>query len=717
MVVLNRVNFQRLNTDWFRLFFCKLWIGLVVVQFLTTPLRAANWYVDNSLSSSANNGMAWASAWTNFSSIQWGSIGAGDVVNISGGTTNQIYRMSMTVGASGTSGNNIIIQGATDSGHNGTAIIDGSDVISSNWTLCASAAEAGGNTNYAHIYHTKLGSYWYPNAVGQFSGFTTNYGPVLFNPWQGTNPLAMCQLPKPYSPLSKTIYETFLMMYSQTNWTGATTTTLTDYRLPSLMGTNATTGFLWMSSVPPNQPAVQRINAFSGSKITFDEDSPVANALFAIANVLQTTLTQPGEFYLNPQPDANGLYDLFVWPYGDEDISTTHSVVSAIRPVSGGLIEIPSSSNPTLTKNYITIQNLTLRFSYGSMINRGNNADGTNIMLNNCDLYGAVKWSGQCVALPNVKNLTIENCKIHDSRGFMGGAVIGGDNVCNITYRSNFMARISDHGVNIGPSSNILVSANTFNSMLGQHKNSIFFNGSHAIDKSLGLTGILCERNYWTNCVWAWNMTEMWGTNTWRNNVAIGVLNTSVNQNSGNLFGTLQFFNNTFLVPNSTFGTITHDSLDTHGLAYGPSPLTNVTVVLVNNILDGASPDTPRTTRSHNVYVGLFQTTGGYVYQDKNSTWSGNNGGAGGKYVWGTGEVVDSNWAEVFNNATADVHIKAGSVAAGAGANLSASFTNDFTGASRPVSGAWDIGAYQGTNAAIINLLSPPSNFHRISTE
>jgi hypothetical protein len=82
------------------------------------------WYV-NSTAAGSNNGTSWTNAWTSFASISWGSIGAGDILYISGGTTSRTYNALLTIGSSGTAGKPITITGAVDSGHNGTVIIDG----------------------------------------------------------------------------------------------------------------------------------------------------------------------------------------------------------------------------------------------------------------------------------------------------------------------------------------------------------------------------------------------------------------------------------------------------------------------------------------------------------------------------------------------------------------------------------------------------------------
>ncbi|HYG86291.1 MAG TPA: hypothetical protein VD978_08535, partial [Azospirillum sp.] len=50
--------------------------------------HAADFYVDNSVSSSGN-GASWGSAWKSFSQIAWSSVRPGDTIHLSGGGSGQ----------------------------------------------------------------------------------------------------------------------------------------------------------------------------------------------------------------------------------------------------------------------------------------------------------------------------------------------------------------------------------------------------------------------------------------------------------------------------------------------------------------------------------------------------------------------------------------------------------------------------------------------------
>lgn len=80
---------------------------------------AATWYLDASATSGNNKGTNWANAWTNCTSVVWGSSGvkAGDTLTISSG---DYTSASLIVGAGGTSASNIVIEASREAGHNAT---------------------------------------------------------------------------------------------------------------------------------------------------------------------------------------------------------------------------------------------------------------------------------------------------------------------------------------------------------------------------------------------------------------------------------------------------------------------------------------------------------------------------------------------------------------------------------------------------------------------
>lgn len=107
----------------------KIFFSIVIVSvfFSAQEISATPWYIDKA-ASGIKNGSSWTNAWTSLSEIVWASISAGDIIYISGGLTTKTYSGAsnvLTIGKSGTSGNPIIIKIGQNTGHNGTAILDG----------------------------------------------------------------------------------------------------------------------------------------------------------------------------------------------------------------------------------------------------------------------------------------------------------------------------------------------------------------------------------------------------------------------------------------------------------------------------------------------------------------------------------------------------------------------------------------------------------------
>ena len=81
--------------------------------------------------SGSNNGTSWTNAWTNFESINWGTITTGDTIYVSGGADSTVYRptsnnsgSTILIGNQATpytfaSGNPDVICPSWESGHNG----------------------------------------------------------------------------------------------------------------------------------------------------------------------------------------------------------------------------------------------------------------------------------------------------------------------------------------------------------------------------------------------------------------------------------------------------------------------------------------------------------------------------------------------------------------------------------------------------------------------
>jgi len=102
----------------------------VILFAFVLASQAASWYVD-SANTGTTNGTSWATAWDELNDVQWGSVSAGDTLYLSGGTTSQAYRTTLTIAAAGTMANPINIRIGQEAGHNGLVVMSNSIYISS----------------------------------------------------------------------------------------------------------------------------------------------------------------------------------------------------------------------------------------------------------------------------------------------------------------------------------------------------------------------------------------------------------------------------------------------------------------------------------------------------------------------------------------------------------------------------------------------------------
>ena len=644
-------------------------LGLLLgtVYFLCIPLQAEDWYVDNSLSSSSNIGASWTNAWTNFASINWTKVQPGDSVWISGGTTGRLYRESLSIGRSGAPGQPIFIRKAIETNHNGQVIIDGADVITNTWIKCASEAEADGNPNWQHLYYTRLDAAWYPNALEYgVKTYTTNYGPVCLNLWQGTNGLSLCQLPKSEAPLYQTVTTVHQLFYATTN---ITSTNLGDARLEDLGGARLTNAFAWLWVIPNlNYPSKIRDYDPTTRTITFDSSVVYTSpGRFAIVNELSRTLTRPGEFYLDADPDSNGRYRLFVWPHDEEDIRQTQSIKSSRR---NDLLSFAG-------KSYLTVEGLTMRYTRKTAVFTSS-FGSTDLTLRHCQIHGGLSHGTSLIYLLGVKNLVVEHCHIHDTRWNQMGLQCGGRGATNIVFRSNVVERASLHGIFVGAATNILIEANTFRDCLATHGNAIAaFGGS----STLPSRDVTIRRNLLLNNVLPITMTESIDTLI-DHNIVVGSSSYVFRENGG-VIGTLAFYNNVLLTRGKEHYAIGYVYLDTN----------KTTLLIRNNIVDGITPSTPAANRSGNIYTGL------------NAYMKSSEG-----FYLGSGDLVQTNLAAIFAEPEAgDYRPRADGPAMGGGTNLGAPLQRDFLEQLHLDNGPWSIGAYAGPNPSAAPADRPPS--------
>jgi len=134
-------------------------IGTDTVDVTVTWPIYSTYYVDFDNGSDSHGGGSPARAWQHCPGDPNATMRPAEVaaLGVAPGTTiifkgGVHYRGSLTLNMSGSDGNRIVLDGNT-AGTFGTgpAILDGSEPLTG-WTQCMSAAEAGGNPNYANIW-------------------------------------------------------------------------------------------------------------------------------------------------------------------------------------------------------------------------------------------------------------------------------------------------------------------------------------------------------------------------------------------------------------------------------------------------------------------------------------------------------------------------------------------------------------------------------------
>jgi hypothetical protein len=108
--------------------------------------------------------------------------------------------------------------------------------------------------------------------------------------------------------------------------------------------------------------------------------------------------------------------------------------------------------------------------------------------------------------------------------------------------------------------------------------------------------------------------------------------------------------------------------------------------------------------------IGSYAATGSGVVADHNLVYGNGSGsfdftGGGSTYSYSLGTSLNTDPGLVNETSTSfDPHLASGSPAIQAGLNLSSAITTDMSGAARPSSGPWDLGAYASTVASPANV-------------
>lgn len=109
---------------------------LLAILASSFAAQSATWYV-GATSAGANNGTSHANQWA-YTGVSWGSVNAGDTINVDGGASSVNYTTEWAIEKSGTAGSLINIQRSPETSHNGAPTFTGSGSLSTDAGIAAS---------------------------------------------------------------------------------------------------------------------------------------------------------------------------------------------------------------------------------------------------------------------------------------------------------------------------------------------------------------------------------------------------------------------------------------------------------------------------------------------------------------------------------------------------------------------------------------------------
>jgi len=614
------------------------------VNQTTTPASCKVFYIDFDGGNDSNDGCSATSPWKHAPGDDNATLNAtkqvlkpGDTVLFKGGTT---YRGSISINSSGTQGNPITYKG--DGWGAQKAIIDGADIYQTSWKQCASAAECGGNPNFAHIYYATA-----PSTYTDFTQFFFEDGdfmwysqdPIIADPFYWDNVNSWHKIPMNSTSITQT----------NSSVTDPTVFTQTDstYWVGAYVG-------IWIN---PNSITLKKITSYDPASHTIFFDSLVApnlpyphDSYDNYYTLLNKTLlvNAPGRFAYD-----EASHVIYLWPH-DSGNANNHTYSFLKRAV--GFNDVDES--------HIVFQGFTVEHSVFGIRSLSNHADmsswNSDIAVRDNDVTKLVSNEYYAIQVAS-NNALIENNRVtNDVRSI--GIVAGGN---HIIIRNNFVSRTSRQGIYFAGANNGQIIGNTVTDMNGQHANgiSIYSNSNN----------ILVAGNTVTNASSPITFERSKDITFYNNFVDAAGGGSNVNS-WGGMSGTVTFIGNTFVRNNRG------DSLSL--ISSDPAQF-----VVMNNIIDGGGCAGSNCTRSNNIYTSLSWS------QDQRYNW-----------FLGSGEKV-AKPTDMYANPAGDFHLKSGSPAIDTGVNPLSylptvqfpnyNFQSDIDNNGRPQGPGWDIGAYE----------------------
>jgi hypothetical protein len=370
-----------------------------------------------------------------------------------------------TITAQGTEANHITYKG--DGWGTSKAVIDGSDPFNATWTRCTSAADCGGNPNWANI--------WYTTAPENFNLFCPVYEDGEF--------LWFAQDPNPTDPIFYDRHQDLREIPLNDPDLAITRTTLKDPRFLTQDDASFWNGsyvLLWHN---PNTVTPLPVTSFDPQTdtLTFDDENLGSDLLYTDRSskygiVGQASLIDiPGEF---------GLFGgkIFFWPRNSNDPINHHYSISS-RKVG---IDLHGCK-------YVTIEGFSIRGFHGligewtsgmAIQSFANTTSNVNIRNNEISYMRSLARNGVIFTSINcASNFRIENNYIHHCQKNVGIFCCGD----RIYVDNNRVEYVGYHGIWFMYATNSRMTGN-----LVEHTNATHANGISIFEKS---KNILVARN------------------------------------------------------------------------------------------------------------------------------------------------------------------------------------------------------------------------------
>lgn len=600
-------------------------------------LMADTYYVDYASGDDGNSGKKPGEAWKHAPGdpaaekrVASVTLGGGDVVQFRGGV---VYRGTVVVPASGEEGKPLVYKG-TGWG-DGRAIVDGSEIVA-DWKKCASAADAGGNPDFANLYYAD---------VETKTPFELNLQETMADGAQAF--LNIAQTPNPQDPFFNDRKDSFHTVAQS----DLTTTSVTASEVFSSADPKFFEGASLLLWLQPN--VVKRVDILSydpaAHRVTFADVKQSSiypdgrDQAYAIFNSPHA-IDQAGEYSVG-LPDASGKRRIVLWPFSAEDLDARIS-----RSIREQAFQLGA-------QNHVTVEGFEIRkFSGetdagGSGIYAGPSGKAVTtglVVRDNVIHHNASGGRGHGgVFMTNVNGATVEKNDIQWNKNMRGIFFTKSEDAI---IRNNYVAHAGRTAVVMYGGKKSLILNNRIDSILATHAN--------ALTLYIACENVVVAGNSITNSTNPITIQDSGPLYFFNNVVDGGGRFNSVDEWPNTkrgpwASGKIVFLNNTFL-----------NSDKTSSLNVGRDK--EKEYVVINNILHGMNSgsskgESAKVMNAHNIFTGLgnFQAE---------------------RYGWrmGEGEQQIEDMAALFvDPEKQDFRLKPGGPAIGAGADVSSYYPKD----------------------------------------